>query len=212
MFIKTSLFIRANLKVVLNFMVLLAVANVAPLVGVHSQFVTGPLVNMALILAVYLVGARGAMLIGILPSTIALGTGLLPAVLAPMVPFIILSNVILIITIDFLRQADFRFPLLFKEGIKRWLYRTVFHRPAARLQSTTLQAGEASTFNHYFFALFCAAALKYLLLALTSSVVINLLLNKAVAAKVAAMMSWPQLATALLGGILAYGVLKILRK
>ncbi len=57
-------------------------------------------------------------------------------------------------------------------------------------------------------AVIMASLLKFAFLLATSSVVINLLLKKEVAAKVATMMSWPQLVTALAGGFIAYTILK----
>lgn len=160
---------KINITYAVKFLLLLTLATGAPLVGLHSQWLTGPVVNMALILAVYLIGIRGALLIGILPSTIALGTGLLPAVLAPMIPFIIISNTILILVIDKLKDTN------------------------------------------YWASLFFASGMKYLFLFVTSGVVINLLLKQELAAKVSAMMSWPQFFTALIGGLLAWGTLKILK-
>lgn len=149
---------------------LLGLATAGPLVGVHSQWITGPIVNATLILAVYLVGIRGAMLIGILPSTIALSYGLLPAVLAPMIPFIILSNILLILVVEWFKNN-----------------------------------------NSYWVGIIFGAAAKYLLLVLTSGVVINLLLKQTMAVTVSQMMSWPQLVTALLGGAIAWGVMKIMK-
>jgi len=43
-------------------------------------------------------------------------------------------------------------------------------------------------------------------------IVIKLLINSAIAPKIAAMMSWPQFATAMIGGVIAFGFLKILAK
>ena len=97
---------KVNISYAVNFLILLAAATGAPLIGIHSQWLTGPIVNMALILAVFIIGIRGALLIGILPSTIALGTGLLPTVLAPMIPFIIISNFLLIGGFKFLLQLN----------------------------------------------------------------------------------------------------------
>ncbi|HCP60545.1 MAG TPA: iron hydrogenase, partial [Dehalococcoidia bacterium] len=77
-------------EAVITFVVLLGIATVAPLSG--SQFITGPIVNATLLIAVALLGMRDGILIGLIPSTIALATGLLPAVLAPMIPFIIVGN------------------------------------------------------------------------------------------------------------------------
>jgi hypothetical protein len=168
--LKTTVLSKPNTAYAIKFLLLLTLATAAPLVGLHSQWLTGPVVNMALILAVYLIGIRGAVLIGILPSTIALGTGLLPAVLAPMLPFIIISNTILILVVDKFKTSNY------------WL------------------------------SIFFASGFKYLFLFITSSLVISLLLQQSLAAKVSAMLSWPQFFTAILGGVLAWGVLKILKK
>ncbi len=180
MFIKTLILEKINYKYIIKFVVLLSVANIAPLIGIHSQWVTGPIVNMALILAVFMLGARGALLIGMLPSTIALGIGLLPAILAPMVPFIIVSNVILVLMIDRLTTDN-------------------------KLQTTN----DKRLTTNYWLVLLLGAGLKYLFLWATSGVVISLLLNKTVAAKLAMMMSWPQFVTAVIGGVMAYCVLKL---
>ncbi len=176
--LKEITFTKINIIYLIKFLILVTLATFAPLLGFHSQWITGPIVNMALILSAYLLGIRGALLIGILPSTIALSTGLLPAVLAPMVPFIILGNSILILIIDL---------FLNKSG------------------------EDVGFYKKYFLALAIAAAFKFLFLFFTSSLVINLLLKQALADKVARMMSWPQFFTAIIGGILAFGILKVLK-
>jgi len=149
---------------VITFVVLLGIAIAAPLF--HNQFITGPIVNATLLAAVALVGMQGAIFICLIPSVIALSVGTLPAVLAPMVPFIMIGNVILVSTFGYLRNKNY------------WL------------------------------GLVSGSVLKFAFLFGTSSIVTNLLLNQQVAAKVAAMMSWPQLVTALAGGLLAYGFLR----
>ncbi|MDD5289741.1 MAG: hypothetical protein PHT40_00895 [Patescibacteria group bacterium] len=181
----------------IKFILLLALATGAPILGIHSQWLTGPIVNMALILSVFLVGVRGAVLIGLLPSTIALGTGLLPAALAPMVPFIIISNIILVFCISFFRHSEGG-PMNIgpTDGIS-------VEDPIASLGMTN---------KKYWLGLLFAAGLKFLFLFLTSGIVIKLLLNQKLALPVAQMMSWPQFYTALIGGILAFVVLKILKK
>ena len=110
------------------------------------------------------------MLVGLLPSLVALASGLLPASLAPMVPFIMVGNAILILTFNFFKKRNF------------WL------------------------------SVGIASFLKFLFLFSTSSIVINLLLEKEVAQRAALMMSWPQLVTALVGGALACLVLKASRR
>ncbi len=54
--------------------------------------VTGPLVNMMLILSAAVVGTAGGVLIGLLTPWVALLLGILPPALAPAVPFIMAGN------------------------------------------------------------------------------------------------------------------------
>ncbi len=54
--------------------------------------VTGPLVNLMLILSTALVGAAGGVVIGLLTPWAALLLGILPPALAPAVPFIMAGN------------------------------------------------------------------------------------------------------------------------
>lgn len=150
------------------FALLLGIAIVAPLSG--NQFITGTIVNASLFIAVALLGIKSGLLVGMIPSTVALATGLLPPVLAPMIPFIITGNAVLVMTFGYLKNRNL------------WA------------------------------AVIAGSVLKFILLWGTSSTVINLLMNQQVSDKVAWMMSWPQLVTALLGGIVACGLLFILRK
>lgn len=164
---KTKILVLKRKTIVnsITFVLLLGVATIAPLF--HFQPVTGPIVNATLFIAATLLGVQNAIFIGLLPSTIALSAGLLPPVLAPMVPFIMLGNTILIVAFNYLRKKNY------------WL------------------------------GVISASVLKFLFLFGASSIVINLLLKREVATKVAVMMSWPQLATALTGGIIAYLFLKV---
>ncbi len=84
------------------FAVLLFIASFAPLLG--NQLLTGSLVNAALFFAAYYLGFQAAVLISLIPSIIALSIGLLPAVLAPMVPFIMVGNIILVTTFHCLKE------------------------------------------------------------------------------------------------------------
>jgi len=97
---------KININTLAKSAVLLSVAFFAPMVF-HIQWVTGPIVNATLFLAVALVGGRNALLIGIIPSVAALSTGLLPAPLVPMVPFIMISNAILITIFDWLKESGY---------------------------------------------------------------------------------------------------------
>jgi len=152
-----------------KFVALVGVAAITP-AFFHEQWITGPIVNAVFILAVVFIGLQNTLLLILLPSTIALSVGLLPAILAPMIPFIMISNAVLVVAFDMLRKKNF------------WL------------------------------GIGVAAFLKFLFLWSTSSIVISLLLKKDLAPKVAGLMSYPQFFTAILGGVIAYGLLKFLKK
>jgi len=152
----------------ISFLFLTSLVTIAPLF--HFQPITGLIVNAIFFITVSLLGIKYALLIGLIPSLIALLTGLLPVILVPMIPFIMLSNIILIITFFCLRNKNY------------WL------------------------------GIIVASVLKFIFLFTTSSVVINLFLKKEIATKVAEMMSWPQLLTALGGGVVAYIFLNSLKK
>jgi hypothetical protein len=66
--------------------------------------------------------------------------------------------------------------------------------------------------KNYWLGITVSGFLKFLFLFGTSSIVVSLLLKKEIAAKVAAMMSWPQLFTAMAGGVIAYFILKSIKK
>ncbi|MBU1203024.1 iron hydrogenase [Patescibacteria group bacterium] len=167
-FTRTLALDRAKTIAIIQFVTLLSIATVAPFF--HQQWLTGPIVNAMFLIAVALLGTESAIFLALLPSTIALSVGMLPAILAPMIPFIIISNTILILGFSYLRDKNF------------WL------------------------------GVIVASFLKYLFLWSTSFVVINLLIKKELATNVSAMMSWPQFVTAVLGGVIAYGFLKSIKK
>jgi hypothetical protein len=148
------------------FITLGGIATFLPFI-VHHQWTTGPIINAVLILSVYLLGIRSAVFIALFPSLMALSGGLLPAVLAPVVPFIMIGNIILIFLIDAGRRY-----IGFSAG------------------------------------LFLGSLFKFLFLYSSVAWIENLLLKSEFASKVALMMSWPQFATAIIGGILAWGVIK----
>jgi len=157
--------ISSNSKVLLissQFALLLALILFAPLVG--NQFVTGTIVNASLLMSVVLFGLPGAIVLCFIPSIISLLTGLLPFVIAPMIPFIIMGNILLVLIFDLLRKKNF------------------------------------------FLGLVPAALLKFSFLFLTSNYLIHFFVKETVASNIAIMMSWPQLITALLGGVVAYSL------
>jgi len=169
MYLKSLTITKAQALPLTKFIVLLSVATLLP-AFIHLQYITGPIVNAILFISAALLGVEAAILIGLIPSLVALSMGLLPAVLAPMVPFIMVSNTIMIIIFAYFWQKNF------------WS------------------------------GMIMASLLKFAFLFSASSLVINLLLKKEIAAQVAAMMSWPQLLTALTGGLIALAFLKGIKK
>jgi hypothetical protein len=159
---------KAQSLVIAKFIALLGVATFLPMF-LHLQWLTGPIINAILIIAVVIVGVREALLIALIPSSVALAYGLLPLPLAPMVPFIMMSNALLVWVFDMLRSKNY------------WL---------------GVGAG---------------AVLKFLFLFLVSQVLLGSLLTGKFLTAATTMMSWPQLVTALIGGVLAYGFLKFLK-
>ncbi len=163
---KTALSLRR--EAVAQFLILASLAVILP-AFIHVQWLTGPIINAILFLAVSLLGLSSALFIGLFPSVMALSFGLLPLPLAPMVPFIMLSNAFLAVVFDALKK-------------------------------------------NYWQGVIVASLVKFLFLYGSSLVILRLLLKKDLALKVTQILSWPQLLTALAGGIIAYGVLKFLRK
>jgi hypothetical protein len=86
-------------KVWAQSLALITVIGILPFF-IHLQWITGPLVNAALIVILFLFGRKTAMIAAFVPSIMALSGGLLPIALAPLVPFIIVSNIILILVIE----------------------------------------------------------------------------------------------------------------
>lgn len=134
------------------------------------QGVTGPIVNAIILIAVIILGLNKALLICLLPSMIAFSTGLFPVVLAPMIPFIILGNMVL----------AFVFSKLYK--------------------------------NNFWVAVGLAAFAKFVFIFLAGKILITFFINSQVSSKILAMISWPQLLTALAGGVIAYTFLKIIKR
>jgi len=88
------------------FALFLAVTAGIPAV-IHSQFITGPIVNAALLLATVVMGPLAAVMLGVTSSPIALASGTLPLALAPMVPFIMLGNAILVLAFYAIYKKSF---------------------------------------------------------------------------------------------------------
>ena len=166
-----------NVRAMAQFLALAGTATALPFF-IHLQWVTGPIVNAILILTLFLVGIRSALVVCLVPSLMALSGGLLPAILAPVVPFIMIGNVILVLAIDY----------------------------ATGRQRTLNDA------KNYWLGVVVGAGLKFVFLFASVNVIAKLLIKQELAVKVAQMMSWPQFATAVAGGMIAWVVLKWLRR
>lgn len=150
------------------FTALLGVSLIAPLF--HFQLITGTIVNACLFIATSLLGVQAGIMLGLLPSLVALSIGTLPTPLAPMIPFIMASNAIMVVVFASVRHM-----------------------------SDTI-------------AVILSSVLKFLFLFSTSYIVIHLISQKPIAQKAAAMMGLPQLATALLGGVITFAFLRFYKK
>ena len=177
-FIKEQIMARVDIRATIQFLALAGAATFLPFV-IHVQFITGPVVNAILILALFLVGVRSALVICLIPSMMALAGGLLPAILAPVVPFIMIGNVILVLCVDYF----------------------------ANLRQFT-----PNNAKNYWIGAVVGAGLKFAFLFFSVSFISKLLIKQELAVKVAQMMSWPQFATAITGGVIAWAGLKYLKK
>ncbi len=173
--VKEQAAVKVNIRAIAKFLALASIATVVPFY-IHFQWITGPLVNAILIIVLFLLGIRSALVLCFVPSLMALIGGLLPVVLAPVVPFIMLGNVILILSIE-------------------WVYNNIRNQ-----------------YRGYWLGLALGASLKFLFLFLSVNIVSRLLIKKELAVAVARMMSWPQLATALTGGLIAWVILRKLKR
>jgi len=80
---------------------------VAPALLAHTtanQIITGTIVNALLFLAAYRLPLVNTFLIAILPSTVALLRGLLPAPMIMLIPYIIISNIVLLTSFSILKK------------------------------------------------------------------------------------------------------------
>ena len=173
-YLKEKTFQQVNTASIARFAGLASVAMFLPYL-VHIQWITGPIVNAVLILTLLMFGIRHAVVIATFPSLMALSGGLLPVVLAPVVPFIMLGNMVLILCVD-------------------WCYNNFEDKTKG-----------------YWSGVILGASLKFLFLFLSVNIISGLLIKQELAIKVAQMMSWSQLYTAILGGVIAWEIWKRLK-
>lgn len=148
----------AKIKWITRTAILLSLLLAFQILGL-PQPITGPVVNFILLFTVVLNGFYSSMVIGSLSPLIAFSRGILPAPLGPMIPFIILGNLVYIAVFAIARRKN-----------KKPLYQLL--------------------------AVVLASVLKYLVLSSAVKFFV------AVPAPIAQAMSFPQLITALLGGLI----------
>ena len=146
------------------YLALIVTIGVVPLF-IHTQWITGVLVNFILIFTCLKLGIRAALPLAFVPSITAISSGMFPLPLAPMLPFIMAGNILLIMLIH-----------LFK--------------------------------RNYMLSLTIAALAKFAFLYSVSHFLAQYFLPEMFLDKVMLMMSWPQYATAMVGGLFAILVMK----
>jgi len=107
---------REKIVVLTQFAILIGVATMAPFLG--QQAITGPIVNATLFISTIFLGIRAGILMSLFPSVIALSVGLLPSALAPMIPFIMIGNIILVLCFDFLKNRNYWLRIIMASALK----------------------------------------------------------------------------------------------
>ena len=170
---KRTLFI-SRLAIILSLTIVIQLAG-------FPQPITGPLINAMLFITATLFGNLAGIILGCLTPTAALIRGQLPPVLAPMVPFIALGNIVLVLTYNFvIRQKSFK---------------------KNHLQSINKYVG-----------VLLAAFFKFVFLYLSVKIILPVVLNIPLHSKIAVLMTTPQFITAIIGGIIALMMVRILLK
>ncbi len=100
--IKTISFEKVSIFFLVKFGIFLTIASLAPIAG--SQTITGIIVNAVLFVSTFILGIFPAIFIAFVPSFIALASGILPFTFFPFIPFIIVSNIILVLTFHYFKS------------------------------------------------------------------------------------------------------------
>jgi riboflavin transporter len=174
-YIKENVAEKVDVSAIAQLLGLSLTATFLPFI-IHVQWVTGPLVNALLILILFVVGIRSALVMCFVPSLMALAGGLLPFALAPVIPFIMLGNVIFILSVDY------------------------FYKSAKK------------EINGYWAGVFVGGALKYLFILFNANLMVIYFMHNQLGVAVARLVSWPQFATAVAGGAIAWVILKWLKR
>lgn len=102
-----SLDIKLIATKVFQLSIFVSIAVFAPYFG--NQLITGSIVNALLFISVILTGVETAFMLCLIPSLISLYTGLLPIAIAPMIPFIMTGNALMVLTFSKFKAKGFWF-------------------------------------------------------------------------------------------------------
>jgi len=167
-----------NSKYTVRLAALTALTLAGELVGL-PQILTGPFINTMLLLTALIVNPIGAVILGCITPGIALIRGQLPSVLAPVVPFIMIGNALLILIFTYL------------------------------LKRIRFQNNNYVVIRHGL-SLFFAAFVKFIWLALAAHLMLPIIIGLNIPDQFIAAMTFPQLFTAIVGGIFAFCLYELL--
>ncbi|PIT88061.1 MAG: iron hydrogenase [Candidatus Magasanikbacteria bacterium CG10_big_fil_rev_8_21_14_0_10_36_32] len=159
---------KEKISAIGQFLLILGGLMVVPMFP--NQLFSGPLVNALLFIVTVFLGLRSGIILSFVPSLMALFGGLLPAIMAPFIPFIIISNIIMVVLFHYVRRKNY------------WL---------------GVGAG---------------GVVKFLFLTVSIQLYFQLFLNKPITQAIVTMMSWNQLYSALMGGVIAFVFLKFVKR
>ncbi|OGZ78178.1 MAG: hypothetical protein A2358_02405 [Candidatus Staskawiczbacteria bacterium RIFOXYB1_FULL_37_44] len=119
----------------------LAVAVVAPYFG--NQLITGSIVNALLFISASIMGIEAAFLLCLVPSLISLYTGLLPLAIAPMIPFIMTGNALLILVFVTIKNWGVGPPNFWAAAIPAAIIKYIFIFSAGTILANSILHGIA---------------------------------------------------------------------
>ena len=164
--------------------ILISLTLIIEMIGL-PQPVTGPLVNMMLILTSLVLNIMGGAFLGCITPLAAVLRGQLPPFLLPMVPFILIGNVLLVVIFGFVKS-------LLKHQ------KLTHPNPFYSIANWT--------------GLIIGAFIKFFWLYFSATIILPLLLHKELPPEAIALMAAPQLFTALIGGAFALFISNLLKK
>lgn len=161
---------------------IIALTLIFQMIGL-PQPLTGPIINMMLILTTLVISPLAGCLLGLITPLVAALRGQLPPLLIPMVPFIVLSNASLIVAFYTLRRL-----------LSKWLNdkNVLLSIPA-------------------WIGLIFGASVKFMMLYYVVRFFLPFYLGKDIPSAVIAAMSLPQFITALVGGVFAFLIVRMLQ-